>query len=102
MITNKETYWQTVDLHWDNLLKIIGHHLNLADFAYENPGQSNSPLTGKSVLDEIIYSKQTRNQKLVRYFNGVWCLASESYAKSRVPSWGVLCDLCSEEWVFDE
>jgi hypothetical protein len=28
-------------------------------------------------------------------------MASDSYAWS-VPSWGQFCDLCSENWVFDE
>lgn len=36
--------------------------------------------------------------KIVRYFNGAWCLASDAYAWS-VPFWGAFCDLCSEEWV---
>jgi hypothetical protein len=100
-IKNIETYWQVVDQHWDNLLSIIGHHLDFRHPAYEEPGQSDSPMTGRNILDEILFLKQSRDRKLVRYFSGVWCLASDNYAWS-VPRWGILCDLCSEEWVFEE
>ena len=101
-ITNQQSYWQAVDENWKNLLNICFHfnHLNPACAAYETPGDSNSPSTGRNLIAELEFLKQTKNPKLASYFNTVWCAASDNYAWS-VPAWGIFCDLCSETWVFE-
>ena len=105
-ITNIETYWKVVDENWDDLLNIIFHHIDPRHQAYEEPGQSDSKMifrNGKlvTILEEVLFLKKNRDRKLVRYFTSTWCLASDAYAWS-VQGWGTFCDLCSEEWVFDE
>jgi hypothetical protein len=98
VISDSETYWATVDKWWDQLLEIASHHLDLQSPAFEKPGDPESAMTGRTVLEELIFLKRARNKKLPRYFNAIWGMASESYAWS-VPGWGQLCDLCSEEGV---
>lgn len=100
-IKNKEDWWRGVDDHWENLLDIIFHHMDCRHAAYEIPGDAKSKPTGRNILDEVEYLRKNRNEKLARYFSTTWCLASDAYAWT-VPSWGVLCDLCSEEYVLDD
>lgn len=99
-IDSVSDWWQVVDDNWDDLLEIIAHHMDLGHPAYEIPGNDKSKMTGRSILREVHHLKSTRDQRLCRYFAAAWSLASDAYAWS-VPSWGALCDLCSEEWVFD-
>jgi len=100
-IQTPDDWWNLVDQNWDYLVSIIGHLMVLGFPAFETPGDSESPATGRSIREEIVHLKETRNQKLARYFHAAWGLASDAYAWS-VPGWGALCDLCSEEWVFHQ
>lgn len=100
MINTPNDWWNAVDGHWDNLQEIIAHNIDMCHPAYDVPGSDKSPATGRTISAELEHLKQTRDhQRLARYFHAAWGLASESYAWS-VPSWGTLCDLCSEEQVF--
>lgn len=98
MINNKNDWWNAVNEHWDHLLEIIAHHIDINHIAYETPRDSDSQMTGRTILEEIHLLKRNCDPKLARYIVASWALASEAYAWS-VPSWGVLCDLCSEEYV---
>jgi len=100
-IKNKKDWWQVVDDNWDCLLEIVLHHMKFAAPAYEKPGDDKSPKTGRTILEELDFLRKIRNPKLVRYFSASWCMASDAYAWS-VPGWGAFCDLCSEEWIFNE
>jgi hypothetical protein len=100
-IDSLKAYWNAVDLQWDNLLDILSDQLDMDSLAFEKPGNPESPMTGRGVLAELIHLKKTRDQRICRYFNAAWGLASEAYCYSK-PAWGLLCDLCSEEWVFNE
>jgi len=99
MINNLDNWWKAVDDNLDDLLEIISHHLDYDSPAYNSPGDNFSQLTGRNIGEEINYLIQNRDQKLVRYLNSVWWLTSKAYAADKA-AWGILCDLCSEEWVF--
>jgi hypothetical protein len=99
-IKTKEDWWRAVDTFWDHLYDIISDHMDMDHIAFEEPGNSNSAITGRKICSEVVFLKENRDQRLARYFHASWGLASDSYAWS-VPSWGLLCDLCSEDWVFD-
>lgn len=102
MIRTRQDWWNAVEEHWDNLLNIIGDQIDLYSLATEQPGKYDSELTGRTILQELAILKNNKNPKLVRYFAGAWCIASEAYAWSK-PSWGTLCELCSEEYLlYDE
>ncbi len=96
-ITSPAEWWGAVEEHWPHLLEIIYHHMDPNHPAYEVPGQSDSQMTGRNIAVELELLKQQRDERLARYLAAAWCLASDAYAWS-VPSWGVLCDLLSEEW----
>ena len=98
MIRTSDDWWGLVDLHWANLFAIIGDHMQMTHAAYEVPGNASSAPTGRDIATELVRLKECRDMRLARYFFAAWSMASESYAWS-VGSWGVLCDLLSEEWV---
>lgn len=100
-INNKEDWWDGLDLRWEYILEIIAHHIDLSHEAYEIPGDDTSASTGRRVIEELEYLRKNRDSKLHRYLNASWCMASDAYAYS-VPYWGDFCDLCSEDWVFEE
>ena len=101
MINAKEDYWGLVNHKWDDILRILNDQLDLGALAFEIPGDPESPITHRTVLEELLILKRTQDPKIVRYFNAAWGMASESYCWSK-PSWGQFCDLCSEEWVLNE
>ena len=102
-IRTPEDWWKAVEYQWPNLVVILGTWLDFQSPAYDIPGDPRSQMTGRNVVEELEYLKQTMdNRRLARYFFAAWDLASESYARSRPPGWNMLCDLLSEEWVFDD
>ena len=102
MINTRQDWWDAVDKHWSNLTDIIFHHMDYHHPAFTVPGNPQSEMTGNNIGQEVESLKENRDSRLARYFNAAWGLASEAYCWS-VPSWGVLCDLCSEEYVlYDE
>ena len=91
-------WWAEVDSHWSDLLKILCRFL---------PMDKNEDID-KNILDfplvvHVTELKDNRDKKLASYFKSAWWTAPDSSCIHRIPSWGVLCDLCSSEyWVFDE
>lgn len=100
-LNTAQDWWDLVDQHWGNLSAIILDQMDVFHDAYEVPGDNKSNPTGRDIGDEIEWLKKNRDTHLARYFHAAWGLASESYAWTR-PSWGILCDLCSEEFVLYE
>lgn len=100
-IKTSKDWWKLVNDHWHNLIKIIAHHIDMNHVAYVAPGDERTPYTGRTVEKELEFLRSSKDTKLARYFHATWGLASEGYAWT-VPSWNVLCDLCSEEWVLYE
>jgi len=100
-INNVGDWWAAVDGAWGDLTDIVAHHMDVFHPAYEVPGDAKSPPTGRDIGDELTHLKTTRDRRLARYFAAAWFMANEAYCWS-VPNWGTLCDLLSEEWVFDE
>ena len=99
-------WWEALDAEWDDLVAIVAHKIDLSHAAYMPPGKDEArggTPTGRTISAELDYLRTNRTAKaawaLGRYFNAAWGMASDAYAWS-VPGWGTLCDLCSEEWVF--
>jgi hypothetical protein len=52
---------------------------------------------------EAVYAKDGRDhEKLVEIMNEAWWKASDTNKILDIPGWGILCDLCSEFWVFED
>lgn len=100
-IHNKDDWWNVVIHYWDYFLGILADKLDMSFTAFEIPGDGKSEPTGRTVAEELEHLKHNCDEKLARYFHSAWGLASDAYAYS-VPGWGVLCDLCSEEYVLYE
>lgn len=99
--TNEKEWWEIVNHWWDQIVDMASDQLDLSSPAFQTPGKPESPMTGRTVMEEMNSLKQNQDPKLARYFNAVWGLASDAYAYSK-PGWTQLCDLCSEEYVLYE
>ena len=63
----KDEWWALVDLHWDYLLAIISDQIDLESPAYERPGQSDSPMTGRNIYDELGNRMKQNYEDRTRY-----------------------------------
>lgn len=95
---NKKEWWELTESQWENLLNMASDQFQMNFVAYEIPGNSESKLTGRTILEEMTYLKENKDPKLEIYFSAIWNLATEKYAYSK-PGWSQLCDLCSESYV---
>lgn len=82
--TNKEEYWNIVDQHWENLYNILHMYLPQKDLAK---------------ADNFRLSK---NPEISNLFNKAWENAPDIRGIHSIPSWYVLCDLCSGSYVLHD
>lgn len=83
--TNREEYWNIVEKYWDNLNDILRHFLPPQEY------------------DKVDTLRRTQSRELAHLFNNAWSNAPDSPSIHSIPSWHVLCDLCSESYVlYDE
>jgi len=100
---NKYEWWALVDENWEKLMSIMNRFLSLNNLATDPPGKLTGKIMTHTALLDIIRAKENRDgHKLLRYFNGAWGEAPDKSWIHEIPAWGVLCDLCSEDYVLDE
>jgi hypothetical protein len=80
----KEEYWNIVDQHWENLYDILFMYL---------------PKEEVAKADNLRLAK---DRKIANLFNDAWFAAPDHRSIHSIPSWHVLCDLCSESYVLYE
>lgn len=99
-IRTPSDWWALLDTHWPNLLGIaraVG--APLSGFAPELQGDN---ISTEVLLIFIERAKVNRDHEKMSYFLQLcWGAAPDEPGIHSWPSWGVLCDLCSEAWVFD-
>lgn len=92
-------WWAELDAHWANLLTCAfnsGASLGRPNYQYQELADLR-PFA--AFLEE---AKQRRDWEVLnRFLQHVWAAAPDDGRIHRWPSWGVLCDLCSETWVFE-
>jgi hypothetical protein len=93
----KEEYWDLIDLHWMNLQEIFWLYLPMS----EAVDYRKQPIDRRMCI-EVNRLRDERSDILPRYFHAAWAAAPDSFHIHSIPSWGVLCDLCSEEYVLHE
>lgn len=81
---NKEEWWNLVDQHWENLYNILYMYLPKEEVAN---------------ADQL---RLIKDRKLSSLFQNAWFNAPDSRSIHSIPSWHVLCDLCSENYVLYE
>lgn len=100
----KEEWWNNVNHYWTNLRKILQHFLPVEQklrYAEETTDSGLSP-SDKTLMEEIEFARKYRDRDLARYLSMAWHSAPDTPNLHRIPSWGVLCDLLSEEYVLYE
>ena len=95
-IETSRDWWQSVNDNWVDLLKIMCKFL---------PMDKNEDID-KDILDfplivHVTELKEKEDAKLLSYFKSAWWCAPDCSNTLKIPGWGVLCDLCSEDWVLD-
>lgn len=82
--TTKEEYWSIVDQYWENIFDILNMFLS------------------KEKAVEANNMRLNKDTNIVRLFNSAWSNAPDDCSIHSIPSWHVLCDLCSESYVLDD
>lgn len=114
----KEQYWKLVDDYWDDLSNIIlqfhpgyknKHEMPITAFNAEAACKAireeiavKSLCQDLSPLEQAQKYKDERSDKIVTLFNQAWFGIPESTCCWNIPSFGLLCDLCSESYVLEE
>jgi len=80
----KEEYWLLVDAHWEDLYDILFRFLP------------------KSELAQADYLRLNMDSEISRLFQHAWENAPDSRSIHSIPSWNILCNLCSESYVLYE
>lgn len=81
-IETPNDWWSVLDKNWVHIVKILDMYLPIRDA-------------------DVLSAKESRDHaKLLRYLNDAWYVAPDIHEIHKIPGWTVLCDLCSEDWVF--
>lgn len=116
-IKTKEDWWMVLEKNWENIFDMIMSYHPLsrnyridtmeitassAEVACETVRRqisaSHHPM---SVEQRIKEYKKDKNPEMASLLNETWFGIPESTEARFLPSFGALCDLCSERWVFD-
>lgn len=94
---NSQEYWQIVDDNWNDIKHIL--NLYLPTFQAQWIDKTTLSISLGEYIEEL---KNAQNPRLVRVFNAAWFAAPDDIGIWSHKSWGILCDLCSEEYVLYE
>ena len=93
-------WWKTLDDHWADILtcaSYVGADLSRPEPQFQHLADT------QPFAAFLEAAKTHRDRQTVRRFLGrVWMAAPDRSEIHSWPSWGTLCDLCSEDWVFEE
>jgi hypothetical protein len=81
--TNEE-YWNVVDKYWEDIYNILFTFLP------------------KDQLKDADTFRTLKDPEIARLFNAAWANAPDSPHIHSIPSWHILCDLCSEDFLLYE
>lgn len=109
MINDQESWWAALNANFENIVAILHRFLPMEDPAHTGPGDAETPLRtdslGSTISGTRDFNEAARDKDALRtlaYLKGAWRCAPDKPWIHSLPSWGVLCDLCSEDWVFYE
>ena len=107
-IKTQDDWWILVNSHWQNILDIfanVGAPLGRDEKDHWWPDEpfQLSVRHEQPLIKILMEAKETENHKILYfYFQKVWEAAPDERFIHGWPSWAILCDLCSEYWVFEE
>lgn len=96
-LTNKEEWWQALNENWDQLIGILYQFIPMSQYIDYRQNMTDKPMG--QIIENL---KQNQDSEIVRYLNAAWASAPDHISIHKIPCWGLLCDLCSEEWCLHE
>jgi hypothetical protein len=103
IIKTPQDWWTALDTHWANLLECFGRVGAPLSSRMWSDDLVSAPVDHPRTLAATLEQAKTDRDEgtLIHYLNQVWICAPDKPYIHEWPSWHVLCDLCSEGWVFD-
>lgn len=103
-IETQEDWWAVLEAAWDDILittQQLGYDLNV--IATDDLTRDGRMVDGgRTCLEDLVAAKQSRDWQRVRqYLGAFWMAAPDNPFIRDYPAWSQLCDLCSEDWVFN-
>ena len=101
IIKTKEDWWNALNKHWANIFDIMWKYLPMSVTEKIKDGEvvPNGTIALGQTIERL---KTNQNPEICRYLFAAWDAAPDREYIHSNPSWGVLCDLLSEEWVLNE
>jgi hypothetical protein len=96
-IESRRSWWLAVEERWEDLLDIMRRFLPTE--GYED---RDGKILEKPLWMKLVSLKENLDPELARYFHAAWAAAPDDRSIHSLPSWGVLCDLCSEDYVLHD
>lgn len=95
---SKKEWWDNVNNFWPELFYIIQIYIEEDNLSLQEALDiCNSGLRFESF---IINLKEKEDERLLSFFSRAWACAPDNGQIHGIKCWDVLCDLCSESWVF--
>jgi hypothetical protein len=114
-ISTLQDWWNTVEGHRDQLLKLVDKYHPYFRIKHDHPiSAPAAELACQQIRREIASETlqnpsdlfqqylKNRDSSMVHLLNEVWFGMPESYESRWEPGFGVLCVLCDEAWVFND
>lgn len=104
VIRTAEDWWAETNARWQDILEIFGNcGAPLDDTKWCDGIQEPATEHDETFVEMLTRLKDAKDgQALSRWFNLCWVAAPDRRDIHSWPSWGVFCDLCSENWVFEQ
>lgn len=100
--TNPNEWWELLDNHWGDILQCFENVGAPMDDNVWSDGIGKEAIPHDySLLVTLEKLKESRDPKMARMLYLCWLAAPDKPYIHEWKSWGVLCDLCSEEWCLD-
>jgi hypothetical protein len=107
IIQTPENWWQQLDSRWDDLYDIFCRFLPMWEPVWKCESiaklcgiDSSQPVTVEGALHRV---KGSRNHEAMGAFLfAAWERAPDNPSIHGIRGWNCLCDLCSEQHVFDQ
>lgn len=105
-ITNQKSWWKTVTDNWDDLIAIANRFLPMDKPVADCPPLAEACMVKfpdmRTTAQAFIEARDDRNHvAMSEFFEAAWERAPDNSGIHEIRGWDVLCDLCSETWVFD-
>lgn len=103
-IKSKEDWWTSLDNNWPNIVAIFSNCGAPLDGNMWSDGIGKEVTYHSEIFIVMIerLKKERNGSELHHWLNLCWFAAPDSEYIHHWPSWSAFCDLCSEDWVFEE